>query len=118
MLKKITIGTSAVIMMSLAIPAAACDFHGGGFGAFGIPGATWTPYEPQAYTEDPALSEQNKDAALVTPRPTAKARPSFSNAANRAASIAKSRVAKKTKDQALEPSKGDLVKKASLNADR
>jgi len=40
MLKKITISTSAVIMMSLAIPAAACDFHGGGFGAFGIPGAT------------------------------------------------------------------------------
>jgi len=114
-----------LIPVTFAAPAMACEMHGGGFGAFGNQGANWKAYNPRAYNTDPSFLD-GVDETLMTPVPAAKPRPSFSNAANRAAMIAKARVAKKAKDadkkEAKEANKKDakdaVVKKAALNADR
>jgi len=108
MIKPLTFALSAAAGLALAIPASACDFHGGGFSPFGIPGANWQPYHTPDYSEE--------STRLVTPVPPApKTPPSFSNAASRAAKIAKARMAKKAKD---DTAKKEPVKKAALNADR
>jgi len=79
----------------------------------------WKTYNPRISTEDPALLNQNADIdSLITPLPAEKARPSFSNAADRAARIAKARVAKKAKDRKDKSPREGVVKKASLDSDR
>jgi len=118
MLKKIIIGSLVIATSAMALPAYACGMHGGGFG-FGNPNASWESYNPRSFTTDPALLG-NEDASLVTPMPAQKARPSFSNVANRAALLAKSRMAKKAKDKQEKTSKEKPIQKAALdlNADR
>jgi len=120
MLKRLTLSLIVISTSAFAIPAIACDFHGAGAGynSYRIPGAEWKPYNPRVYTEDPTLFDQDTgEAVLITPRP--KERPSFSNAANRAATLAKSRMARKVKTQDDKASKEqNLVKKTALNADR
>ena len=114
MLKTILIGSLLTTASALALPAYACGFHGGGFG-----NVNWQPYNPRASYEDPALLNKNyEETSLITPIPAEKARPSFSNAANRAALIAKARLAKKTKDQEDKSSKDVSVKKTASNTDR
>ena len=106
-----------LIPVALAAPASACEMHGGGFGVFGNQGASWKAYNPRAYNADPAFD--GVDENLMTPVPPAKARPSFSNVANRAAMIAKARVAKKAQEaEKKEAAKTAVVKKVSLDADR
>jgi len=114
MLKTIVISALIVTTSALAVPAYACGFHGGGFGGFG--NANWEPFNPRVSTEDPALA--NKDTAALTPLPVKDTRPSFSNVANRAAFIAKARVAKKIKARDDKASTDKSVKKTVLNADR
>ena len=88
-MKKYFVSTAVIVIASATtVPAIACDMHGAGFGAFGNTGANWQPYSPRTYTEDPAFLDQNEtDYAAVTPLPPKKVRPSFSNAANRAAIV-------------------------------
>jgi len=120
MVKTIVIGALLITTSAVVLPAYACDMHGGGFG-FGNPNANWQSYNPRSYTTDPALlGLEGDEAALITPVPLQKARPNFSNAANRAALIAKSRMAKKAKDKADKETGDKPVKKASLvlDADR
>jgi len=114
MLKIFTISALVITTSALALPASACGFHGGGFGGFG--NADWQPYNPRVSTEDPALLDKN--TAALTPLPANDMRPSFSNVANRAALIAKARVAKKAKDRKDKASKEETIKKTALNADR
>jgi len=116
---KYFVSTAVIVIASAtAVPAIACDMHGAGFGAFGNNGANWQPYSPRTYTEDPAFLDQNTDDyASVTPLPSEKTRPSFSNAANRAAMKAKARAAKKTKKPTEKTAKDTVVKKADLNPD-
>lgn len=111
--------SSAVLIASFSFGgiALACDLHGAGYGGYGLRNAPWQPYNPQVSTTDPAFDENG----LITPVPTdvappAKAKPSFSNAANNAASKAKVRVLKKV--EADKTAKQVTVKKAALNADR
>ena len=110
-----------LIPVAFAAPASACEMHGGGFGAFGNQGAHWKAFNPRAYDADPAFD--GVDETLMTPVPPARTRPSFSNAANRAAMIAKARVARKNKEaqnqeaEKKEAEKDDIVKKVSLDAD-
>jgi len=118
MLKLITISALVITTSAMTLPAYACGFHGGGFGGFG--NANWKPYNPQISTEDPALLNRDISQTSLTLKPSINTRPSFSNAANRAALIAKARVAKKVKDQEKQESasKEKSVKKAALNTDR
>ena len=116
MLKTITVSAVLITTSALALPAYACGFHGGGFG---LGNADWQPYNPRVSTQDPSLLGQNADnTPLITPRPVEKTPPSFSNVANRAAFIAKARVAKKAKDQAEKTSAEEIVKKTASNTDR
>ena len=126
MLKTFSIAVGFSTMMALAIPVSACEFHGPGFSSYGIPGANWAPYNPESYLHNPAVLNQSaEETAIVTPSPknlrsetispetklsvkaqsTKRSRPSFSNAANRAASLAKARTAQKVKDRAVSTSK-------------
>ena len=119
MMKSLVIGTFITVTSAVALPAYACDLHAGGGFSFGSPNANWQSYNPRSSTIDPALiGTDYDDASLITPVPPQKPRPSFSNAANRAALLAKTRLAKKTKDQDDKAPKEAIVKKASLNADR
>jgi len=114
MMKTFVFGTVITITSALALPAYACGFHGGAYG-----NVNWQTYNPRVSIEDPALLDQNTDqASLITPLPAEKARPVFSNVANRAALIAKARVAKKAKDRKDKAPKNKVIKKASLNANR
>jgi len=117
---KYFVSTAVIVIASAtAVPAIACDMHGAGFGAFGNSGANWQPYTPRTYTEDPAFLDQNEtDYAALTPLPAQKTRPSFSNAANRAAIAAKSKAAQKAKAERIKNAKKEVVKKADLNSDR
>jgi len=120
MLKTFYISSVLIISSAVALPAFACDMHGGAFG-FSNPNASWQSYNPQASTIDPSLIDPNTgEAYSMTPVPATKKRPSFSNAANRASMIAKARVARKAKAKAKDSPKAEAVKKTSLNlnADR
>ena len=116
---KTIILSSAVIIASFSFGgvAFACDLHGAGYGGFGLRNAPWQPYNPQVSTSDPAFDDNGLMTLVPTDAvPPAKAKPSFSNAANNAASKAKLRVLKKTDDAKSE--KQATVKKAALNANR
>ena len=123
------IGTLIVSISALALPAHACDMHFGGGFDFRNPNANWQSYHPPTPTPTPtpppstppastqalALGNENTDqASLVSPVPAEKARPSFSNAANRAAVLAKTRLAQKTKDQDDKMSKEAIIQKTPL----
>lgn len=113
----ITITSLFIATSAVTLPAQACDMHGGGF-SFGSSNANWQAYNPQSSTTDPSfLGLDSDDANYMTRVPAEKPRPSFSSAANRAALIAKSRLAKKAKDTAKETSKDEPVKKADLVLD-
>lgn len=110
--------SSAVVIASLSFGGAAfaCDLHGAGYGGYGLRNAPWQPYNPQVSTSDPAFDEDGFRTPIPTDLVPPKAKPSFSNAANSAASKAKRRVSKKAGSDKSE--KQAIVKKASLNADR
>lgn len=120
MSKIVIIGTLIVSISALALPAHACDMHFGGGFDFRNPNANWQSYHPPtptppASTQAPALGNENTDqASLASPVPAEKARPSFSNAANRAAVLAKTRLAQKTKDQDDKMSKEAIIQKTPL----
>ena len=108
--------TFAAILSALFIAGGsyACDMHGAGYGGYKFNDATWQTYNPQVSTTDPAFAEAN----MISPLPAAKVKPkpSFSNAANLAASKAKARLAKKQSDKKL--AEKTEIKKTVLNADR
>ena len=121
--KIVIIGTLIVSISALALPAHACDMHFGGGFDFRNPNANWQSYHPPtpptstppASTQALALGSENTDqASLASPVPAEKARPSFSNAANRAAVLAKTRLAQKTKDQDDKMSKEAIIQKTPL----
>jgi len=116
MIKTVVIGALITTTSALAVPAYACGFHGGGFGGFG--NANWKPYNPRVSTEDPAFLNKDTSQASLTLRPIEDTRPSFSNAANRAALIAKARVAKKAKNRDNKTAKEAVIQKVSLDSDR
>ena len=114
MMKKFAIGTLIITASSMALPAFACDMHGGGGWRLGNASANWQSYNPQSYTTDPSLLDEKSGAALVSQLPPKKTNPSFSNAANRAAILAKSRLAKKASADTPKSPKDTLVKKKPL----
>ena len=88
----------------------ACDMHGGGFSGYGMRNAPWQSYNPQVSTTDPALAQDDLKTSIPAVPPK-KAKPSFSNAANNAATKAKARLAKKAiSDKTDKPT---IVKKPS-----
>lgn len=114
-MKNIVLASSIILAsLSMGAMAFACDMHGGGgYGGFGMGNAQWQSYSPKVSTTDPALF----DDGLETPMPSkivppAKAKPSFSNAANMASFKAKARVAKK-KVNSGKIDKPTIVKKPS-----
>ncbi len=89
----ITLATAA------ALPAQACDRHGGFFGQ--LDGANWMDYNPATAEADALfleqqLSEWHKQNGVPAIKTKPK-KPSFSSASNRAAKAAQARVAKKVK---------------------
>ena len=111
MLKKIIIGAFIAATSAAAVPAYACGMHG--FGNF--QNSNWKTYTPRVSTQDPALMI---DDGYITPAPVQKMRPSFSNAANRASIIAKSRIARKAKAEKRKDAQDAAVTKAASNTDR
>ena len=125
MFKQLTVLALIASCASFALPAHGCDMHGAGFGGFGSAGAHWKPYS-FAPNRTPYAAEQKTIEEPAMPKPLAetapaktlmsktlasknllakKARPSFSNAANRAALAAKKSIAQKSKiaDSAKQP---------------
>ena len=125
MFKQLTVLALIASFASFALPAHGCDMHGAGFGGFGSAGAHWKPYS-FAPNRTPYAAEQKTIEEPAMPKPLAetapaktlmsktlasknllakKARPSFSNAANRAALAAKKSIAQKSKiaDSAKQP---------------
>lgn len=87
MKKSVYIVSAAILSLSFASVAAACEYHGG-YGTFK---SRWDNYTPsQSYTDDAASFDSNQASA-----PVAKQKPVFSNAASRASNIAKARVERK-----------------------
>ena len=87
------------IAAAAALPAQACDRHGGFFGQLG--GASWTDYDPATAEADALfieqqLSEWHKQNELP-PAEVKPAKPTFSSASNRAAKAAQARMARKAK---------------------
>ena len=109
MLKQLTALAVIASFSGLALPAHGCDMHGAGFGGFGSAGAHWKPYSPAPNRSAYAAPEKKTEETampkpLVESTPAKKARPSFSNAANRAALAAKKSMAKKSEaDNAKQP---------------
>ena len=83
-MKKIGL-TFAIILSAASVcsVANACDLHGG----FNFGASTWRSYNPQVSKTDPALANKKRQSEFSV-RP-AKRKPSFSNAANAAATKAK-----------------------------
>lgn len=111
--------SSAFIVASLSYGgvAYACDAHGTGYASYGLRNALWQSYNPKLTVTDPAFDENG----FMTPLPAnlvpaAKAKPTFSNAANNASMKAKTRVLKKAEGEKTE--KKATVKKAALNTNR
>ena len=99
----------------------ACDLHGAGYGSFGISGANWEPYNPQASITDPSsLGNKYSTSIDFSSLSAEKPKPSFSNAASLAATKAKARIAEKTETKKPTPStlKTPVKKAAALNSDR
>ena len=110
-------GSIALAAFTFGGAAYACDMHGAGFSGFGLSNAPWQTYDPLVSTTDPSLSDEQQMTSI--PRnavPPAKAKPSFSNAANMAAMKAKARLAKK--EGKPEADKEAAVQKAALKTDR
>lgn len=111
MFKRLTALAVIASLASFAMPAHGCDMHGAGFGGFGSAGSHWKPFSPapnrSAYVAPEEKSEQTAmPKPLVDTAPAKKARPSFSNAASRAALAAKKTLVQKTEasaDSAKQP---------------
>lgn len=108
---------SAIMVMALgtgllATPALACEFHSGGW--FSVPSSQWQNFSPTANAEDPSLMEDG----TMTPLPAKAAKPSFSDAANRASRAAKQKLAMngdETAEKTVDEKKAE-AKRASLEA--
>ena len=114
-MKNVVLASSIIIAsLSMGGMASACDMHGGGgYGGFGMRNAQWQAYSPRVSFTDPAFSEDSLESPLPAQDvPPAKAKPSFSNAANMASFKAKARVAKKKVDSG-KVGKPAIVKKPS-----
>ena len=123
----LTTASAILLASALAMPAAACDMHGGGgfFGQFN--GASWSDYTPPASESDleDSASEWEKRNASFTPLPKPK-KPTFSKFSSRASAAAKARLAAKAKLAALEVAESaaeekgasELSDTAPLNAGR
>ena len=92
-MKKIGL-TFAIILSAASVcsVANACDIHSGSYNGFGFGASAWKNYNPQVSKTDPALATK-KIQSEFSVRP-AKRKPSFSNAANMAATKAKAQWAK------------------------
>ena len=98
MIRKAAILSGITLGLSGLWGASACEFHGAGFGP---PGSGWASYygNTQHYSsvddltgwgnEETEAAERQSDAELFQRRPVP--RPTFSNAATRAADVAKDR---------------------------
>ena len=97
-MKKIGL-TFAIILSAASVcsVANACDLHGG----FNFGASTWKNYNPQVSKTDPALATK-KIQSEFSVRP-AKRKPSFSNAANMAATKAKTQQRKKPRRAIVKP---------------
>jgi len=92
--------TASILTLAAAtaLPAQACDRHGGFF--FGqMNGASWTEYDPETADADELflqeqLSEWNKQNGVPSVETKPK-KPSFSSASNRAAKAAQARMVRK-----------------------
>lgn len=118
-MKNVLIIASSILLapLSFGTMAYACDMHGAGYGGYGLRNATWQAYSPRVSKTDPAFAETDMISPMTPPAvPPVKAKPSFSNVANIAATKAKARLAKKQNDEKL--SNEAKVKKTALNADR
>lgn len=113
---KMRITTTALTSLALsllAVPAMACEFHGG-TGWFQAPASQWQNFNPRASFEDPAFADDNAEEDDFTPFPARAKKPSFSNAADRASKAAKARLAmtndrKKAKSKPVEEKKPELI---------
>ena len=114
-MKKIGL-TFAIILSAASVcsVANACDIHSGSFNGFGFGASAWKTYNPQVSKTDPALAK--KEAGPINSSRPAKYKPSFSNAANVAASKAKAQWAKNQRLRT--PIHGLEFKKPALNAAR
>lgn len=81
----------ALLCAVSATSASACEFHSGG-GWFGVRSSAWQNFDPRATYQDPAFMDETEKAADITPITKRPARPSFSNAADRASRAAKARL--------------------------
>ena len=92
MSKRLSILALSASSFILAAPALACEFHAGG-GWFGTATSQWQNFDPTASYKDPAMSDD--PYAMLTRKPASKspAKPSFSNAADRASIAARARLA-------------------------
>ena len=107
MFKRLTALAVIASLASFAMPAHGCDMHGAGFGGFGSAGSYWKPVSPAPNSaKDVAPEVKAEQTAMPKPLveavPAKKARPSFSNAARRAALEAKKTLAQKS-DSAKQP---------------
>jgi len=115
---RIFASVSVVILASaLALPAAACDRHGGMYGQ--LSGASWTDYNP-ATAESDSLFLQ-KQLAKWHAKNAAKAaevkpvKPSFSKASDRASLAAKARLATKKVDLSEQAAFAPVIKVAKTD---
>jgi len=106
---RILISLSAFSVLAIALPAAACDMHGGGGGMFNqLSGASWQHYTPNDDADALTIEEQlvkwhaESEAKLEAPKPR---KPSFASASNRAVIAAKARLAKKPESASAEKSR-------------
>lgn len=110
MFKPLTALAVIASFSGLSLPAHSCDMHGAGFGGFESMGAHWKPYSP-APNKSAFIAPEEKTQETAMPKPLVesvpvkKAKPRFSNAANRAALAAKKSIAQKSKiaDSAKQP---------------
>jgi hypothetical protein len=77
----------------LALPAAACDMHGVN-GMHWTPMSQWQNFSPRQSFIDPAFAndDEMRQDTVPTTVPPARPRPTFANAANKAALSAKSKL--------------------------
>ena len=101
-MKKIGL-TFAIILSAASVcsVANACDIHSGSYNGFGFGASAWKNYNPQVSKTDPALATK-KIQSEFSVRP-AKRKPSFSNAANMAATKAKTQQRKKPRRAIVKP---------------
>lgn len=108
------------LLAAVALPSEACDRHGGMFGQ--LSGASWTDYNPATAESDALFLEQQlskwhernaQKREAVKP-----AKPSFSNASNRASIAAQARLAKRSQTLTETAEKDETVVDVAMKAEK